>query len=226
MATLGSRRSAKDSFTALIALLAWFALGIQFTLTLLNPQRSPAGLNERIDAFFSYFTILTNLLVAVTLSVLVLGPRSRLGRRAQSPRFLSGLAVWISLVSLGYEMLLRRLWKPEGWGLVADTLFHDIVPLSFVLIWTLWVPKGQLSLRDIPAWMAYPAAYFGYVLVHGELTGRYPYPFMDVAEIGYLQTTINALVLLAVAIVLGGVFVAADRAIARLAAVSRSPKPR
>jgi hypothetical protein len=202
------------SFAA-VAALGWFAIAVQLVLTFVNPDKLPGTLEVRLNNLFSYFTILTNLAVAVTLTLLVSAPDSLPGRRCARPRFFTGVAVAIVLVSLGYELLLRGIWKPEGWALVADTLFHDIVPIGFVVLWAAFVPKGQIGGRDIPSWLIYPGVYLVYVLVRGEFTQRYPYPFLDVTTIGLGHTLLNAAALALTLVALGGLFVAADRLIAR-----------
>jgi hypothetical protein len=197
-----------------VAGLAWFALTVQLVLTAQNPAHLPGSLESRLVDLFSYFTILTNLAIALTLGLAVAAPGSRLAARLVQPSFLTGVAVAITLVSLAYELLLRRLWNPQGWSWVADTLFHDVVPLAFVGFWAVYVPKGSLSLRQLPAWLIYPAAYLAYALLRGSLTGRYPYPFLDAAAIGYARTAVNAAGLLLVLVVLGAVFVGLDRLLA------------
>jgi hypothetical protein len=202
--------------------LAWFALALQLLLTLQNPADLPGSLAVRLGNLLSYFTIWTNFLIAATLTVLIAVPDTRLARLLGTPQFLTGVAVAISLVSLAYELLLRGLWKPLGWYWVADTLFHDVIPAAFVLLWAAFVPKGGLGARHLPAWLLYPTVYFGYVLLRGALVGRYPYPFMDVASIGYGHTLRNALGLLLVVTVLGGVFLGADRLLGSTAPLSRA----
>jgi hypothetical protein len=200
---------------AAVAALAWFALTVQVWLTIGNPANLPGTLAQRFNDLFSFFTVLSNLAVALTLTILVLAPQSMLGRRLARPSFFTGLAVAIVLVSLGYELLLRGIWKPQGWTLVADTLFHDIVPLGFLALWVAFVPKGHLNARDLPAWLIYPGVYLGYVLVRGALTQRYPYPFLDVVGLGMGRTLFNASVLAVAIAVLGGLFLGADRWLAR-----------
>jgi hypothetical protein len=208
---------------AAVAALAWFALGLQLLLTLANPANNPGTLAVRLNNLFSYFTILSNLLVAVTLTILVLVGDSSLARRVARPRFFTGVAVAIVFVSLGYELLLRGIWKLDGWPLLADTLFHDIVPIGFVALWVAFVPKGQLGARDVPSWMIYPGVYLGYALVRGALTQRYPYPFLDVTALGYGRVFANAAGLAVVIAALGGLFVAADRLMASRRGVGAWP---
>jgi hypothetical protein len=96
------------------------------------------------------------------------------------------------LGSLAYNLLLRHLWQPEGWQFVADELLHDMVPVLYIAYWWRCVPKGSLRLGHIGLWMIYPLVYFAYVLLRGDLLAAYPYPFIDVASLGYPQVFINA----------------------------------
>ncbi len=48
----------------------------------------------------------------------------------------------------------------------------------------------------VPGWCLYPIVYFVYALVRGEILGSYPYPFIDVTEIGYSRALVNAMGLL------------------------------
>jgi hypothetical protein len=61
-------------------------------------------------------------------------------------------------------------------------------------------------------WSAYPIVYLVYALIRGGIGGSYPYPFIDVAFLGYGRTMINSLGLLVVFIALGLLFVALSRA--------------
>jgi hypothetical protein len=214
--------TARDFCSAAIAALAWFALALQLLLTLQNPAHLPGSLAPRLNDLLSYFTIWTNFLIAACLSVVLGAPGSRLGRRLGTPEFLTGVAVAISLVSLAYELLLRGLWKPLGWYWVADTLFHDIVPLAFVSLWFVFVPKGSLGPRHVPGWLIYPSVYLVYALLRGAVIGRYPYPFLDVTSIGYGHTAINAAGLLLVLIVLSGFFLGVDRLLGPAPALARA----
>jgi hypothetical protein len=60
-------------------------------------------------------------------------------------------------------------------------------------------------------WSAYPVAYLAYALIRGRIVGSYPYPFIDVADLGYRRTLLNSLGLLFMFISLGLLFVALGR---------------
>lgn len=184
------RRPAR--LVAVAAVLGWTGLSIQLYLILLGRWELGASLLGGLVNFFSFFTVLTNTLVAVVLTW-ELTPRQSPARRwFLLPGVRSGIAVSIALVSLAYNLLLRHLWQPEGWQFVADELQHDVMPLLYIVYWWRYVPKGTLRLGHIGLWVIYPLVYFAYLLLRGDLLAAYPYPFIDVANLGYPQVFINA----------------------------------
>lgn len=199
------------------ALLGWFGLAVQLYLILFARWESQASVMGGLVKFFSFFTVLTNILVAVALTCAVT-PRDSAGHRFfRSPIVCGGITVSILLVGIAYNLLLRHLWQPEGWQRVADEMLHDIMPLAFLLYWWFFVPKGSLRLTHVLAWTAYPIVYFAYVLLRGDQIGDYMYPFIDVGTIGFTQAFINALGVLAGFVVMGLVLWGVDKL--------RSPRP-
>ncbi len=63
-------------------------------------------------------------------------------------------------------------------------------------------------------WQFFPIIYFIYILLRGAITNIYPYPFLDVAKLGYDQVILNALGLMAAQFALGLVVAAIDHALA------------
>ncbi len=155
--------------------------------------------------------LLLIVLVALALSASALGPSGETKRFFGRPDVHSMIAMSIVIVSLIYNLLLRQLWHPQGWHLLADVLMHDVMPLLFVLHWWLVIPKASLHWRQVGAWQVYPAAYFLYALARGALNGWYPYPFLDVPTLGYGQVLINAVVILLAFVAVGLALVALAR---------------
>ncbi len=175
-----------------LAVLGWAGLAIQLYLILYARLSIGASLLGGLVSFFSYFTILTNTLVATVLTCAVSERESAARRWFLQPWVSSGIAVSIAVVGLAYSILLRHLWHPEGWQFVADELLHDVMPLLFLGYWWRCVPKGTLRLWHLPLWLIYPLVYFIYALLRGHLLGAYAYPFIDVAVLGYPQVLANA----------------------------------
>lgn len=185
------RRGARAA-AALLGLLAWAALLLQLQLTLDATHARGGTSGEALLLYSGYFTILTNLFVALCASARAWAPRSRLAGAAWR-----GCATTaIVLVGLGYHLLLREIWDPQGWQRVADNLLHYAVPVTALAHWLWYRSPAPLPVWQPLAWALYPAAYFGYALVRGEWLGQYPYPFVDVTALGYPRVFANAGVLL------------------------------
>jgi len=194
------------------AALAWFAIVLQYYLTITKPD---APLIEATIRFFSFFTILTNILVALAMTLPWLAPDTRLGRFFSQPSVRTAILTYIIVVAVIYHYLLAKLWNPQGWQLVADTIEHVVTPALYVIDWVLFVPKGTLKFKSAFVWLAYPLVYAVYSLIHGAVMGFYPYPFINVSEFGYDKILVNMGVLVLVFIGLGLAVIAIDRRIGR-----------
>lgn len=194
-----------------LAVLGWTGLTIQLYLIFFARLSVGASLLSGLVSFFSYFTILTNTLVATVLTCAVTDRESAVRRWFRKPWVSSGIAVSIAVVGLAYSLLLRHLWHPEGWQFVADELLHDVMPLLFLGYWWWCVPKGTLRLWHLPLWLVYPLVYFVYALLRGHLLGAYAYPFIDVAVLGYPQVLTNAGGILVGFVLVGLLVIGLDR---------------
>ena len=103
----------------------------------------------------------------------------------------------------------------SGLALVADISLHYVVPIAMAVYWLGFAPKIGLQSRDPFAWSVYPLGYLFYVIVRGSIDGRYPYPFVDVASLGYGRVLLNSVMLLAAYLLAGIALVAVGRAMAR-----------
>jgi hypothetical protein len=198
-------------YAAIAALLGWFTLSLQLVLMV---QQSPAGaaaVAETIVNYFSFFTILTNLLVALVLSFSAWGSstsRERFFSRASTQ---SATAAYIAIVCVTYSLLLRELWNTHGAQKLADVLLHDGMPAIYLLFWLLFARKSGLRWKDAVVWLIYPGVYLAYLLIRGALIGRYPYPFIDVTTLGYPRMLGNAALFVLVFLGVGLLVVAIGR---------------
>ncbi|WP_347901811.1 Pr6Pr family membrane protein [Pseudomonas purpurea] len=199
------------AFITAAAVLGWVGLSIQLYLIFYGRWSVGASLLGGLVSFFSFFTVLTNTLVAVVLSHALTGRTSKARGFFLTPWVSSAIAVSIAVVGLAYNLLLRHLWHPQGWQFLADELLHDVMPLLFLGYWWCCVPKGTLRLRHIAVWVIYPLVYFAYALLRGHLLGLYQYPFINVEKLGYPQVFINAGGILLGFVAIALVVVALDR---------------
>lgn len=192
-------------FVGVISVVGWFALVLQFVIVLTSQANELLSVPERIIRYFSFFTILTNMIVAVTTSSIAFFPASRPCRLLAKPTSQAAVATYITIVGLVYSLFLRSVWDPVGWQAVADHLLHDFVPLAYVVYWIAFAPKSDIGWIDALKWLAYPLVYVSYSLTRGAIVDWYPYWFVDVTQLGYRTALTNTgLVLLAFLIV--GVF--------------------
>ena len=102
-----------------------------------------------------------------------------------------------------YNLVLRGIWEPKGWQLVADNLLHVVVPFIYFLYWIIFAEKGTLNWKQGITWTYFPFAYLIYSLIRGHFVGWYPYPFLDVTKFGYQQVLINAGFIVIAFVILG-----------------------
>lgn len=197
--------------TTLVASVAWFGALLQLVLSLQLALTNGKALVDGLVAYLGYFTVLTNLLVAVSLSWPLLGPHSAPGRWFQRPGVSSAILVSILIVGLAYHLLLRQVWNPQGLQWLADVTLHYATPLLCLLHWWFAVPPARMPWRAPLAWAVWPLAYLAYALLRGAWLQSYPYPFIDVTALGYRQTLLNSVGLLMVFLLLGTVLVAIGR---------------
>jgi hypothetical protein len=192
----------------LLCILGWFALTGQFYLIIKNRITS---IPETIFRYFSYFTILTNLIVAVCCTVLLKASNSGLNKFLSKSNVLTAIAVYITIVGLVYNTILRFLWKPEGLQWLIDELLHSVIPLLFIVFWLFFVERGKIPLKSVLVWLLYPLIYLIYILIRGAVSSFYPYPFIDVGKIGYNKTVINSSGMLAAFLAISILFIALNR---------------
>lgn len=191
---------------AIVALAAWAGLAAQFGAT----HAAGYSVGETLWILLRFFTILTNVFVAFTMSAIALG-------RPCSPSWIGGVTLAIVLVGIIDATLLRDMPRLTGAAHLADILLHKVTPLMVPLWWLVFAPKGRLAARDPLWWTLAPLAYFTYVLVRGGIDGKYAYPFIDVAKLGWPPVLVTA-VLIAVAFIAAGyLLLALDRQLGRRA---------
>jgi hypothetical protein len=174
MSALRSYSSTARTIAAILAVIGWLLLAFQLWVALtVNDPNGQSSL-RMITNFFSYFTILSNLLITVIFSWIAISPPG------PSPGLQAATAAYITVVGVGYSLLLRSTWSPQGLQKLLDSAHHDIMPVVYVLFWLIF---GR-SLRRLPwnsafTWLIAPLLYLVYTLVRGSLTGWYPYHFLD-----------------------------------------------
>ncbi len=179
----------------LTAVVAGVAVMLQLVLVVqgnaILDETDPPGLATRVIRFFSYLTIWSNILVAVMAATLVARP----DRDGPVWRALRLDAVVICFGGgVVHFFLLRPLLDLSGADLLADRLLHVVVPLLAVVGWLVFGPRDRVSRADLGPFLVVPVGWLVYTLVRGAFVDWYPYPFIDVDELGYAAVVVNAVV--------------------------------
>lgn len=186
------RSPGHGALAAVIAAVFWFALVLQASLTRALVESQGGGAARAIWVYLGYFTILSNLIAALALVLPVLSPRSAAGRFFARPGSITAIAVYMLLVGIAYNLLLRGVWNPQGWQLVADNLLHCSNPLLFAIYWWFAGRSRELSYAAMGVWALYPIGYLVYAVARGLSGDFYAYPFIDVAQLGFARVMLNA----------------------------------
>lgn len=162
---------------------------------------------DRIADFFSVFTVLSNVTVAVTTGMLAVDPDRR--------------------------STLFRVLRLDGVLAIAVTgvVFHlALSDLQELTGWLLFGPRGHLSPRVVALSVVAPVLWLAYTLVRGTLVqdrfgdDYYPYPFMDVQEHGYPVVLVNCAVVAVLFLALAYGALLLDRRLRRGGAGAPAPQ--
>lgn len=173
-------------YAAGLTTLASVALLLQLVLSVRLGIAAGEGPMHGLWQFVGYFTVLTNALIT---GMALRGALATDGGRDLGGR--GGAVTAIVLVGVGYHLLLRNAWNPQGAQWLADVLLHYAVPLVALLWWLLWPPRHRITVTAPLGWLLWPVGYAVYALVRGAMTGFYPYPFIDVGTLGMARVLLN-----------------------------------
>lgn len=177
----------KPYYGVLVALTAWFSVILQWILS-----------TGSLGNFLSFFTIQCNLLVAIGLTCSVFLPRTKAGLFFSGTSVQTATVLYIFIVALVYNTVLRGLIALEGWGYTVDNMLHVLVPILYIVYWAFFTPKNRLHWKDGLMWIIFPTVYLIYSMIRGALVHWYPYPFLDAGKYGYGTVSVNVIVMITV----------------------------
>ena len=192
-------------YRSLAASVSWFAILAQYWLS-----TSDGGLVRGTITYFGFFTLLGNILVALAFIAPLL-PNASQASFFNRPGVRTAIGVYILVIAVIFYLLLRKLYQPTGLGWFLNILLHYVDPPLYLFDWAVFVQKRDLTFRQIPFWLIFPLAYAVVTLLHGAVSGYYPYPFLNAEAYGYRQISINIAALTLFFIIVSATYVAAGR---------------
>ncbi|CAB4731474.1 unannotated protein [freshwater metagenome] len=213
---------------AVVAVVAWFGVVATVLLSGLGwyAQVPPEpglygdtgdgayGVLQRVVDTFSYFTIWSNIVVAVTATLLARGshgPRTRV--------LLLDALLMITVTGIVYQLLLAPSIDVQGWSLLTDPVLHVVTPLLTLAVWAWAGPRGWLTVRLLPLSLVVPLLWVVWMLARGAVIDAYPYAFVAANERGYPAALATIAAILVFGLVVAALLTAVDRVLSRRRAV-------
>ena len=202
---------------AINAMSAWLGLAVALVLAVFavypNNQTDPtlvgfnepglAGLPGRLFDYLGYFTHLSNLLVAVVMTMLWRNAH-RVSRAFRVLRL--DTLIMISVSGLVFAVVLAPTVELRGWEYLSSSLEHYITPVLTIIVFIVFGPRGLVRPSTILPALILPLAWVAFALVRGAVITSYPYDFIDVAKHGYGTVFVNIAGVVALGVLLGVLF--------------------
>ncbi|SDQ69658.1 hypothetical protein SAMN02800687_2442 [Curtobacterium sp. UNCCL20] len=133
--------------------------------------------------FFGYFTIQSNIMIALALAATLVASVQRKRGAVGLSVFRGASTVYIATTGIVYNTLLVSVDVQTSVQWSNDVL-HKIMPVYAVLDWLLFSDRARLLFRHIWWFLLYPAVWLVVILIRGATDGWVPYPFLD-PDLGY-----------------------------------------
>jgi hypothetical protein len=177
----------KRSVNLFIALFAIYIIAFETYIywhTQLRPWQ-PSSSIQRLVYYYSFFTVLSNLMLALSCFWLAINPNC--SRYSFKVIRLNGL-VGVVITAIVYNIILRGIHTPPNILLkIANESLHVVIPTLGILTWFIWGPFRQINIKVITGSLLSLMGYGIYIFVRGYYTNLYPYPFINVVKIGYVK---------------------------------------
>ena len=171
-------------------------------------------------AFFSYFSILSNILAALTLTAAALWPAAQ-DQWLRRPAVAGATTLYMCVTGLPFAFESPSQW--QSWQAVPDFGLHHVMPIAFLTFWIAFVAKGSLRPRDAMVWLIFPAVYVTYLLLCEPC-----YAFLDPDVLGFDRVVRNIGLTMVAFLALAQSLLVIDRVIGRArreAAAADRPEP-
>ena len=195
----------KKNYRIMCSLIAWVVLSLRFIDMLIIGEYS--SIAETLFVYLGYFTVWANVLIALSFTVPLLNPDRKLADFFMRPAVRAALATYILMVSIVYHMLIVPYWNPQGFTWLTATGLNTVMPILYIIDWLFFAEKRPIFYKHLPYWLIFPTVYGVTSIIRGLFTNVYPYPFLNVAELGIGDVLFNMFGLVAVFAVVGPIFI-------------------
>jgi hypothetical protein len=173
-----------------------------------NSGRAAGSTTTGLVRFAGYFTVQSNLLVLIAAVSLALDP----GRDGGFWRVLRlDALLGITVTGLVFGAVLAPVLHHSGIDWWINAGLHYVSPVMAFLGWTVFGPRPRVDRRTLAWAFVWPVGWVVGTMVRGAVVDWYPYPFLDVGEIGYPLALRNTGLVVVLAVLLLALFRWLDR---------------
>jgi hypothetical protein len=204
------------------ATLGLAALIVKFVATLAAP--APFDQVTAAITVVSYFTVLSNLLAIALFIVPELAGDGAAAHLSCRYEIRTAAGVYMIITGLIYAAFLAGLAKFGTVQYFTDIILHYVMPPLYVIDWLQLRPTHKIAWGNAGYFLVFPILYALYTLARGALVGVYPYPFVDVGQLGYQPVLVKCGQLLILCLILSILAVAVGRWRARPPSLQKSSR--
>lgn len=188
-----------------------FGVLVQFPITV-SSHMSEEGSSflGAVIHYFSYLTTLSNWLLVLVLAA-HLKPSVSILEPFRKPWVKAMALTTIVIVMLVYDYMLATDHDPEGLRSLTNLARHYVAPCLYLCWWIMSGSDQKLQWKNLPKYLVFPLAYLLYTYVRSQITGVYPYGFLDITENGIGNVAIAVLAISAVFLFVGSLTIIFDR---------------
>lgn len=198
-------------FLVCAACITWVALALQLVLFLQKAPELGLDIIGGLAKFFTFMTNLTGLATACVFTSALWPTGGGASRWFTGPAAQGAVLVYTSLVFIVYHFMLAGVWHPEPAWLLAAVLLHYVVPACYLVFWVALVQHGALRWGHVLGWQVFPVLYAVAIMAIGPALAGYPYPFLDVGQVGWKEALYAMAMVLAGYLLLSLAVIAFDR---------------
>ena len=166
------------------------------------------GAPGRIFDLLSYFTIWSQIVVAITFYALY----KNQNRKDRFTTLLLPTAIMmVTITGIMFYALIYPVSPPEDANIYPSFVSHAVVPVISVFAWIKYGPRGFMKVKVIPSLFIIPIIWVALTLVRGVISTQYPYGVLDVTDIGYMWFFITVIAIIIFGVLLGLIYSALDK---------------
>ena len=198
-------------YRIILCLLVWTTLILMFYD---GASKYPAALDGFLRGLYAYryYTMQTNLFVAIwlTLAIIFHFKPDKLAKIKGTIK--GGLTIYIFITFVIFAIMLSDDYNPDKIiSIFTNITSHYVIPILFFIDWMFTEKTVQYKWRNLGFWLIYPFLYLILSIVHGTITGKYLYPFLDIPTMGLGKYFLAIGILIIGYIALGSIFVLSNR---------------